>query len=296
MITLLISALIVTLVAIGYVLIAGPKMLLIPKRRKPQYYQERFGLSDPSQIGLSHEERTLLTDDGWSLKYWIIENRNCTEKDSSIIFLHGITDSKVSGLNYARELREAYRRFFLIDMRRHGDSEGKYCTYGYYEKYDVIDLINKIKSEDPGTEITLLGVSMGAAIAIQAAAIDERVARVIAVAPFYDLFSIVLDQQVRRTGIRSKLLLRLVLKRAEKLAKFKVADVSPARDIRSVRVPVLIVHGEGDTTVKKEYSQRLAKLNERAQLLWVPEAGHVDVLERGGSDYLEKLSAFIKNT
>lgn len=292
----LIIALVLMSVALGYIFLAGPKILLIPKPRKPQYYQEKFGFSHPSQIGLKYDERTILTNDGYRLNYWVIDDPNCTERNGSIIYLHGITDSKASGLSYARELAKFCQRIFLIDMRGHGDSEGEYCTYGYHEKYDVISLIDEIKLGDPRTEVTLLGVSMGAAIAIQTAAIDKRVSRVVAIAPFYDLFSIVLDHQVRRIGIKSSLLLQLVLKRAERMAKFKVSEVSPAKDIENIKVPILIVHGEGDKTVKKEYSQKLSRLNERAQLLWVPNAGHVDVLERGGSHYLEKLLAFLKNT
>jgi hypothetical protein len=190
-------------------------------------------------------------------------------------------------------------------MRRHGDSEGDYCTYGYYEKHDVSALIDKIRPEadEPvaqeleyhGTGIILLGVSMGAAIAIQTAAIDRRVARVIAVAPFYDLFSIVLDHQIRRFGIKSKLLLKLVLMRAERIANFKSSEVSPADDIGKINVPILIVHGTEDKTVRSEYSQRLKELNGNARLLVVPNAGHIDVLEKGGKAYLEQLVNFIKS-
>ncbi|HEY9167645.1 MAG TPA: alpha/beta fold hydrolase [Candidatus Kryptonia bacterium] len=273
----------------------GARMLLMPDKRQPEYYHEKFGFSHPSQIGLRYADQTLLTSDGFKLSYWKVENPNCSRAEGAIIYLHGITDSKVSGLNYAKELSKFCMRVYLIDMRRHGDSEGRFCTYGYYEKHDVAKLIDVIKQEDPGITISLLGNSMGAAIAIQTAAIDKRIGKVIAVAPFYDLFTIALDQQFRHLGIRNRTLLRLVLQKAERLANFKASEVSPARDMGSVEAPVLIVHGEDDRTIKKEYSQRLSGLNGRSRLLTIPNAGHKDVLERGGQEYVRDLIAFLKS-
>jgi uncharacterized protein len=282
----------VSLVPISVILI-GPKMLLMPERRKPEYYRERFGFSHPSQIGLHYESGTLLTTEGYKLSYWVVDRPECDKTKGAVIYLHGITDSKVSGLNYAKELSAACQRIYLIDMRRHGESEGEYCTYGYYEKHDVVRLIDRISAELPGIPISLLGNSMGAAIAIQVAAMDKRVSRVIAVAPFCDLFSIALDHEFRHIGIRNKLLLHFVLRRAEKIANFNASEVSPAGDMKNVGVPVLIVHGEKDKTVKRQYPQRLAELGRRTELIEVKGAGHVDVLEKGGTGYVRKLIEFL---
>lgn len=278
-----------------FLLHVGTKTLLSPHRRKPEYYQEKFGFSHPSQIGLHYEECWLRANDGILLNYWVVDNSNCKESNGTVVYLHGITDSKVSGLSYAKALTQLCQRVFLIDMRKHGASEGKYCTFGYHEKKDVVSLIDRIKHDTPKTQITLLGVSMGAAIAIQTAAIDKRVNRVIAVAPFYDLFSIALDHEERKIGIKSRILLKLVLKRAEHIAEFKASEVSPAKDIPKIDVPILIVHGENDTSVKREYSTKLKDLNQKARLIDVPGAGHVDVLEKGGGAYLEQLAEFIRN-
>jgi pimeloyl-ACP methyl ester carboxylesterase len=294
MVTILIGLIVLFAGVLLSLISVGPRMLLLPHRRMPEYYQEKFGFSHPSQIGLNYKESSLKTVDGLSLSYWMIDNPDCKDAGNSIIYLHGITDSKVSGLNYARELSKYCQRVFLIDMRRHGDSEGKYCTFGYHEKKDVMALIDKIKHDAPETEITLLGVSMGAAIAIQTAAMDKRVNRVIAVAPFYDLFSIALDHQKRKIGTKSKILLKLVLKRAEHIADFRVSEVSPAKDIQRIDVPILIVHGENDRSVRREYPEKLKKLSKNARLEIIPNAGHVDVLEKGGQTYLEQLVEFIK--
>lgn len=296
MILTIVIALALISTAVALAIYIGPKKLLMPERRKPEYYQKKYGFSHPSQIGLQFADKTLTTSDGNKLRYWKLDNPNCSGTEETIVYLHGITDSKASGLNYAKAFAETCRRFFLIDMRRHGESGGKYCTYGYYEKHDIVKLIDEIESCDPGTKVTLIGVSMGGAIAIQTAAIDKRVSRVVAVAPFYDLFSIALDHEFHQIGIRSSPLLKFMMRRAERIAGFKAEDVSPAKDIKKVEVPVLIVHGKEDKTVKVKYSEELAKLNKRAELLMVPGAGHADVLEKGGAAYVEKLLQFLTST
>lgn len=290
---LVVSAVVLVFLVPVSILLIGPKMLLMPERRKPEYYLEKLGFDHPSQIGLRSEHDTVETEEGYKLSYWGVDDPKCNYTKGAVIYLHGITDSKVSGLNYAKELVKFCQQIFLLDMRRHGDSEGIYCTYGYYEKYDVVKLIDKIVSDKPGVPIALVGSSMGAAIAIQVAAIDKRVARVVAVAPFYDLFSIALDHEFRHLGIRNRTLLRFVIRRAEKIADFDASRVSPAKDMKLINIPILIVHGELDKTVDKRYPERLAELNRNAKLLTVKGAGHVDVLEKGGKEYVQKISEFL---
>ncbi len=295
----MIAAIIVVIIGLSCLVLVvqyiGPRMILMPDRRGPEFYQKRYGFSHPLDVGLKYQDGTLTTEDGLKLRYWVIDPAGCDRPKGTVIFFHGITDSKVSGLGYARELTRLCQKVYLLDMRSHGESDGKYCTYGFFEKKDVSKLIDQIKSSDPDSKIALLGVSMGAAISIQAAAGDSRVDRVIAVAPFYDLFSIALDHQARKIGLKSRLLLRLVIHRAEKIAGFKSSEVSPAKDIGRIHVPVMIVHGEKDRTVKKEYSTLLQNLNHGVRLLMIEGAGHVDVLEKGGSEYVQKLAEFLSS-
>ncbi|MGC8595035.1 MAG: alpha/beta hydrolase [Candidatus Kryptoniota bacterium] len=284
-------------VAVGILIFSasvwGPNILLKPDRRSASFYQERYGYSSPPQIGLTHESCSFVTRDGLRISYWIINSNIGNYHKGDIIYLHGITDSKVSGLNYAKFLTEEGWRVIIPDLRRHGESEGEYCTYGYHEKYDVSQLIDDILKNDSHNRVILLGISMGGAIGIQTAAIDERIAGVIAVAPFYDLFSIALDHQAKKIGIRNKLLLKRVLEVAGKRASFNYNEVSPAKVMPALKTPILIVHGTKDRTVKIEYSRRLATMSSNARLLLVPDAGHTDVLEIGGEEYMNELLRFI---
>ena len=69
------------------------------------------------------------------------------------------------------------------DSRAHGNSQGDACTYGFYEKEDLRSVLDTL---DPGP-IVLIGTSLGAAVALQAAADDSRVTAVVAAEVFSDL-------------------------------------------------------------------------------------------------------------
>lgn len=60
---------------------------------------------------------------------------------------------------------------------------------------------------------------------------------------------------------------------------FDPADASPVAAAASVRVPVLLVHGEADRETRAEHSRRIeAALSGRKRLIVVPGAGHDDSL------------------
>lgn len=51
----------------------------------------------------------------------------------------------------------------MPDARGHGKSEGDYIGFGWDERKDYLQWINRIIKKDPQSEIVLHGVSMGAA-------------------------------------------------------------------------------------------------------------------------------------
>lgn len=60
-----------------------------------------------------------------------------------------------------------------------------------------------------------------------------------------------------------------------------------------VKCPVLVIHGEDDWTIRTWHGQRLYKAaREPKQCLWVPNAGHNDVIDVAGRRYFDALRAF----
>src|SRR5712692_3639853 len=169
-----VSAVIVFLASVTIVIfIIGPTMLLQPRRRRKEFYQALKHPLIPGDLGLPYEEIIVIVRDGITLNAWLVKAGPSVR--GTILFLHGVGDSKIAGIPYAKLFFDYRFNTFLYDSRRHGESGGRFCTYGYYEKHDVIDIIDYLSSRTDIMlgKIGIFGTSMGAAVAIQAAAIDK---------------------------------------------------------------------------------------------------------------------------
>lgn len=91
----------------------------------------------------------------------------------------------------------------------------------------------------------LLGTSLGAAVALQEAARDARVTAVIAAETFSDLRTIATE---RAPFFFTSGIIARAFQVAEQQGRFSVDAVSPLIAATEITVPVLLIHGEADTT------------------------------------------------
>jgi alpha-beta hydrolase superfamily lysophospholipase len=294
-------ALIVLLLALLFLIfvslilfVVGPFMLLQPYRRTEEYYRRRTALLHPSQITTAFEQITLHTAEGIPLSLWLLKVAG--PASGTVIYLHGVSESKIAGLPIAGALLKAGWTVVLYDARRHGDSGGSFCTYGFYEKHDVSTIVSwlRSRSDTARDQIALFGSSMGAAVAIQAAARDRRIAGVIAESGFASLRTVFDEYQKRMIKLPFHYLRNVVIRRSERLAHFKAAAVSPLAAIAHVRAPILITHGTDDSTIGHRYSRQLFEAaGEPRQLLLVPHARHDNMWDAGGDRYRAQLTDFL---
>ena len=110
----------------------------------------------------------------------------------TVFVLHGIRDSKASMRGWGEMLARAGYRAVLVDSRGHGRSTGDWLTYGVNESRDLAQVLDLLASRGQvAGEVGVMGISYGAATAIQWAGLDARVKAVIAVAPFASLRDVV---------------------------------------------------------------------------------------------------------
>ena len=196
--------------------------------------------------------------------------RSSGPRRGTVIYLHGSADNRTSGLFAAEHYTPRGYDVVVYDSRAHGESDGEACTYGYYEKEDLRRVIDAVA---PGP-VALIGVSLGGAVALQAAAIDPRITTVVAISTFSDLRTVATE---RAPSFASSDEIEAAFRLAERTASFRVDEVSPVAAAARIAVPVLLVHGQDDRETPAAHSQRVfAALRGPKRLILVPGAGHND--------------------
>jgi alpha-beta hydrolase superfamily lysophospholipase len=207
---------------------------------------------------------------GVKLKGWWF---HAAEKRGTLVYLHGVADNRGSSVGIADHFLARGFEVIAYDSRAHGESGGDACTYGFYEKQDLRRVLDRVAA----TPIVLMGSSLGAAIALQGAAEDRRIAAVIAVSPYSDLRTAASE---RAPFFASKGNLAEAFQLAEAEGKFRVDDVSPVSAAPHIASPTLIIHGDHDEETPPAHAQRIfAALHEPKRLILVRNAGHNHVLD-----------------
>jgi uncharacterized protein len=190
----------------------------------------------------------------------------------TVVYLHGVGDNRASGTWIAEKLVRRGFDLLTYDSRAHGASSGDACTYGFHEKRDLSRALDQLGI----ARAVVVGTSLGAAVALQAAAEDPRIVGVVSVATFSDLAAIARE---RAPFFATSGQIRRALELAEQQGGFRTAEVSPVGSAASVHVPVLVVHGGADTETSPDHSRRVFDaLAGPKRLRVVDGAGHNDAL------------------
>jgi len=166
------------------------------------------------------------------------------------------------------------------DLRAHGASGGAFVTYGLLEKYDTVDWAHWMQRQGC-RKIYGLGESLGAAILIQAAAVEPVFAAIAAECPYADLRTIGeyrVRQMAQMPGFIAVPIADLTVAGGMLYARFvdglDFRQVSPVNSIRQTRTPILLIHGLKDTRTPPSNSRELAAANPSDPLWLVPGADH----------------------
>ena len=292
----LLTALFLFLLSVTLVLlIVGPSLLLRPRRRTAEFYRALGLPVNPTELGLPYEEINIMAAPGLKLNCWLI--KAAPPARGTILYLHGVADCKIDGLRLAALLHHEGYNVMLPDSRNHGESDGEFCTFGYFEKDDVVKVVDYLRSRSDlaAGKFGIFGTSMGAAVALQTAAVDGRIAAVVAENSFATLRTIFDDYQRRMIILPFHFLRNIVIKRSEFLASFKANDVSPLESVKNLTIPAMFIYGAEDHLIHCRYSVMLYEAKPGPKELFaIPGAKHNDTWKVAGALYEEKLLAFYR--
>lgn len=117
----------------------------------------------------------LVTGDGVSIAGWYVPAASGIGPEGpTVVLAHGHGANKSTMLTQAEVLHPDYN-LVLFDFRNHGQSEDAATTVGVTERADLRAVIDWLETTKGPERIGVWGISMGGAVAVNAAARDERV-------------------------------------------------------------------------------------------------------------------------
>lgn len=237
------------------------------------------------------------TPDGILLRGWKIEPLSAN--GDWVLLFHGVADNRAGMLGHAELLLRHGYGVVMMDSRAQGESGGAIATYGWKECYDTIVVADALYSNENVRHLYGMGVSMGAGIALQSAAVEPRIEGVIAEDPFANLREASYDYAgMHFSPLLGKTLFRpasiVGMRALGKAAGLDPDEVSPERAVAARPFAVLLICGADDHTLPCRHAERIFKAAIGPKELWVvPGARHATTLGQDPAEYERRVIAFL---
>lgn len=255
--------------------------------------QERLIFKPQVTIKTTPTDRNLVHQDVWIpidqkssadklFGWWIPAQGN---KIGTILYLHGYSENIGKNLDPADRLSQLGFDLLLIDYRGYGKSIGEFPFERqlYADAQVAWDYLVKTRKIDP-QNIIIYGHSMGGAIAIDLATRQPQASSLIVQSSFTSM-SAMTDRYWWLKFLPIKLLLT---QKFDSLTK-----------VRSLKLPVLYIHGTADRFVPAEMSRALyqATFSTNKQLVLVANAQHENSSpEFTTPEHLEMITQFVNQS
>ncbi len=263
----------------------GTMRLMQPRRTLPSKTPADFGLT---------AETVHIPVDNLTLTAWYIP----PPPDSSgaaLVYVHGYGGNRGGLLAQAAAMHGLGYGALLIDLRNHGESEDALTTWGYSEANDVVAAYNYLRSRpevDP-TRIGLAGKSMGGAAAAQAATQLPDLT-VLVLESTYASFAGNLPNIASRIARVPSFLAPQILRQMSAESGLPLNEINAAEAVATLKMPVLVIHGEQDQLVPVEQGQAVfTAVSQPKALYTVPNAGHLDIFTIDPDRFTEQMGNFL---
>lgn len=250
------------------------------------FHPHRMLVNTPETFGLDYQPVELEAADGTALFAWFLPAHR--EPVATVLFLHGNAENISTHVSSVAWMPDAGFNVLALDYRGYGRSGGAPTLSGMQLDIDAAMRALLQRPDVDPKRIVILGQSLGGALAIHYAARMPHRANVRA---------IVVDSAFSdyREISREKLASSPLTWALQWLPWLTVDnEYSPQASVKALSpIPLLLIHGERDSIVPVNHSQRLYEVAAEPKELWIlPGAGHMQTLS--DKAIRERLTEFLR--
>lgn len=240
---------------------------------------------------------SLTSEDGLKLEAIYIPAESKTDKNA--ILAHGYMGSAESMGKYAKMYHDWGYNVLVPDARGHGQSEGNYIGFGWPERKDYVQWIDRVLEENgKDSQITLFGISMGAATVMMTSGeeLPENVKAIVEDCGYTsaeDELSYQLDDMF---GLPKFPLVYVTSGITKLRAGYFFGEADAVKQLKKNKTPMLFIHGKADDFVPFSMLDQVYEATDVPKEKYIVEkAKHGEAYAKDPAMYKERVSNFLTN-
>lgn len=253
-------------------------------------------LLNPTDVGLEYSDMKIITNDNLQLNGWYVSAEE--KKANTILIFHDLNESKILYIDHMKQFHDRGFNVCVFDLRAHGNSEGNEFTPGLPSLNDAVQMIDSVIAKKSTKHLVLMGVGVGAAIAMQAVVYDTLCEGLVLQSPFNNYENYLERYSRSKWKTMRKIWLPVLKRRSEELLQFPLKDLDLTLITTYTNIPSLFIIGSDDERVYTSETLQVydASVTEKKELFLVRNAGHQNIAKAGGESYYNRITAFINST
>ena len=221
-----------------------------------------------------------------------------TPSAKTVIISHGYKGNGETMANFAQMYHRLGFNVLLPDDRGHGESAGKYISFGWLDRLDYLQWIQQvIDRADNDVKILLFGVSMGGATMemLSGESLPPQVKAIIADCGYSSIEAELTYLLKRQFHLPKYPIEPLVSTISKRRLGYYLGDVTATEQLRKNQRPILFIHGEKDVYVPVGMAYENYAATHAPKQLWiVKNASHAESFWTNPARYQQHVTEFLQ--
>ncbi|OJG73358.1 X-Pro dipeptidyl-peptidase [Enterococcus phoeniculicola] len=239
---------------------------------------------------------TLESTDGLLLSAIYLPAESDTNK--TVLMAHGYMGTAETMATFAKMYHDMGYNVLAPDARGHGESQGDYIGFGWPERKDYVQWIDRIISENGKNEqITLYGISMGGATVMMTSGekLPENVKAIVEDCGYSSVNGELSYQLKEMFNLPSFPLIPVTSGITKLRAGYFFGEASSIDQLKKNKTPMLFIHGDADTFVPYSMLDEVYNATDvKKEKYIVPGAEHGGAYNKNPEKYKEVVKGFLE--